>query len=793
MTMNKLQEGAIGLGAVIAGLLLVTGKSVAQKPVTDKDESKIMYVRNAAGPTLGYSNESGIQIIKAGRLSFKDLNKNGKLDAYEDWRLPVDKRARDLAAKMSVEQIAGLMLYSGHQSVPAGARGFGAATYNGKPFPESGAQASDLTDQQKEFLTEDNLRHVLVTRVQSPEVAARWNNNLQAFVEASGLGIPANNSSDPRHTAVASTEYNAGAGGSISMWPEALGLAATFDPLLVQRFGSIAAREYRALGIATALSPQIDLGTEPRWSRLNGTFGEDPKLSADMARAYIDGFQTSTGKEEIKNGWGFGSVNAMVKHWPSGGPEEGGRDGHFAYGKFAVYPGNNFGTHLLPFINGAFKLSGKTGKAAAVMPYYTISYNQDKKYGENVGNSFSKYIITDLLRTKYGYDGVVCTDWIITADEGKTPDVFAGKSWGVEKLSVAERHYKALMAGVDQFGGNNAAGPVLEAYRMGVKEHGEKWMRQRFEQSAVRLLRNIFQVGLFENPYINPEVSTQTVGKPDYMKAGYDAQLKSIVLLKNKGGELPLQKGKTVYIPKRTTPAERNWFGALTPEKTDYPVNLELVKKYFNVTDDPAKADVALVFVKGPYSGVGYSKEDREGGGNGYVPISLQYGPYTAGDARAQSLAAGDPVIDPNIINRSYKGKTVTATNITDLKTILATKAAMNGKPVIVSLALSNPAVVAEFEKEVQGIIASFGVQDQALLDIVSGTATPSGLLPVQMPADMKTVEVQHEDVPHDMQPYADTEGNRYDFAFGLNWKGVISDRRTIRYKKTGSTQKKLM
>jgi beta-glucosidase len=104
------------------------------------------------------------------------------------------------------------------------------------------------------------------------------------------------------------------------------------------------------------------------------------------------------------------------------------------------------------------------------------------------------------LRIKYGYDGVVCTDWLITADEGKTPDVFAGKSWGVEKLSVAERHYKALMSGVDQFGGNNAAGPVLEAYQMGVKELGEAAMRQRFEQSAVRLLRNIFRWDFLKIP-----------------------------------------------------------------------------------------------------------------------------------------------------------------------------------------------------------------------------------------------------------------------------------------------------
>src|SRR5678816_1430427 len=503
-----------------------------------------------------------------------------------------------------------------------------------------------------------------------------------------------------------------------------------------------------------------------------------------MARAYVDGFQTSTGSSEIKNGWGYHSVNAMVKHWPSGGPEEGGRDAHFAYGKFAVYPGDNFQTQLTPFIDGAFKLHGKTKSAAAVMPYYTISYGQDKKNSENVGNSFSKYIITDLLRNKYGYDGVVCTDWGITAEEGKTPDIFAGKSWGVEKLTVAERHYKVLMASVDQFGGNNDAGPVLEAYQMGVKEHGEDFMRKRFEQSAVRLLRNIFQTGLFENPYLDPVQSAKIVGNAEFMKAGYDAQLKSIVMLKNKANVLPLAKKKTVFIPKRAVPAARDWFGNVTPERLEYPVNLDIVKKYFNVTEDPSKADLAIVFVKGPNGGVGYSKEDRQSGGNGYVPISLQYSSYTATDAREQSIAAGDPVVDPTITNRSYKGKAITASNKTDLNSILDTKVAMNGKPVIVCMALSNPSVVAEFESKIEGLIVSFGVQDQALMDILSGAVEPSGLLPLQIPVDMHTVETQKEDVPLDMQPYKDSEGHVYDFAYGLNWKGVINDARTTKYKK---------
>lgn len=738
-------------------------------------------VHNKDGMTLGYSPASGVKILTINRLAFKDLNRNGKLDPYEDWRLPFDERARNLASLLSVEQIAGLMLYSSHQSIPsAGGGRMGGGTYGGKPFAESGANPGDLTDQQKTFLSEDNVRHVLITTVQSPEVAATWNNNAQSFVEGIGLGIPVNTSSDPRHGSDSYAEYNAGAGGRISMWPGTLGIAATFDPSLMRKFGEVASAEYRALGITTALSPQIDLATEPRWSRFDGTMGEDPQLAADMARAYVDGFQTSSGSDEISGGWGYHSVNAMVKHWPGGGPEEGGRDGHYGYGEYAVYPGNNLKDHLIPFTEGAFKLSGPTAMASAVMPYYTISYNQDTIYGENVGNSYSKYIINDLLRGVYKYEGVVCTDWGVTGNVTGV-DKFEGKSWGAENLTEAQRHYKILMAGVDQFGGNNAKGPVLEAYNIGVKENGEEFMRKRFEESAVRLLRNIFRVGLFENPYLDTEKTKTTVGNPDFMKAGYEAQLKSVVMLKNSSNTLPLKKQLKVYIPRKYTPAGRNWFGNEIPERWVDPVNLNIVSKYFTVVQEPADADFALVSIASPSGGSGYSPDDLKAKGNGYVPIPLQYGKYKAEYARDPSIAGGSPF--ENFTNRSYKGKTVTAQNSYDMKMVNETRARMGKKPVVVLIDVSNPMVFSEIEKNASAILVHFGVQDQALLDLLTGQSEPGGLLPFQMPADMLTVEKQFEDVPRDMTCYTDSDGNIYDFGFGLDWKGVINDARTQKYK----------
>tara|TARA_R110002153_G_scaffold34070_6_gene102315 strand:+ start:4797 stop:7091 length:2295 start_codon:yes stop_codon:yes gene_type:complete len=751
-------------------ILLSILTSCSEKFTIDQKENYTKVI-NSDGATLGYSPESGIKIISQDRYAFKDLNKNGTLDSYEDWRLPVAERAKDLASQMSLEDISGLMLYSSHQSIPGSSRGFGASQYGGKPFPESGALASDLSDDQKKFLTDDHLRHVLITSVESPVIAAQWNNNAQAFAEGLYLGIPVNTSSDPRHGSDSYAEFNAGAGGSISMWPGTLGIAATFDPSIMKQFGEIGSKEYRALGIATALSPQIDLATEPRWSRFDGTMGEDPDLATDLARAYVDGFQSTDGGD-----WGMQSVNAMVKHWPGGGPEEGGRDGHFGYGAYAVYPGKNIADHIKPFTEGAFKLDGPTKMASAVMPYYTISSGE----GENVANGYNKYLITDVLRGKYGYEGVLCTDWGITRDMSAIHK-FEGKPFGVENLSVAERHYKAIAAGMDQFGGNNDMGPVLEAYKLGVAELGEEAMRARFEASAVRLLTNIFRVGLFENPYLEVAETEKIVGNSEFMKAGFDAQLKSIVMLKNQNKTLPVEAKKKVYVPQRYVAPTTNWWGITTPEKTVDAFNMQVVAKYFDVVDSPEEADFALVGIYSPNGGVGYDYADLENGSNGYVPISLQYDTYTADTAREVSLAGGSPLED--FTNRTYKGKTVNTINTTDMQLVNDTKTKMGNKPVVVSVKVGKPMIFSEIEGSAAAIVVHMGVQDQALMEIITGAVEPSALLPFQMPADMLTVEAQFEDVPRDMKPYTDADGNTYDFAYGLNWSGVIDDARVKKYK----------
>jgi len=739
-------------------LLAACGKNV----ITMEPKSGYTLILQTRGPVLGYTSAP---ILTVDGYAFKDLNRNGSLDVYEDWRKDAKTRARDLASQLTLEEICGLMLYS------------------------SAVDANDtvLDDKARRLLADDHIRHMLVRNVATPAVGAGWSNAVQAFCESARLGIPSNNSTDPRNYSNGTTninnykpeqdgEFDPAGESDISKWPRELGLAATFDMDVIRTHGEVVSAEYRALGITTALSPQVDIATDPRWRRFYGTFGEDPALSRDMARTYCEAFQNTPGS---KTGWGVQSVNCMVKHWPGGGSGEGGRDAHFGIGKYAVYPGNNFGQGLIPFVDGAFALPGKTRMASAVMPYYTISYGQDPS-GQNVGNGFSRYIIQELLRDKYRYEGVVCTDWGIVKDYN-VPWEHKGTPWGTETLSGPERRLLCFEAGVDQLGGAKDNAVSMAAYELWSKKYGEESARARFELSATRILVNIFHVGLFENPYVSPENAAAVVGCKEFVAAGYEAQLKSIVLLKNAGGILPLNRKMRVYEPLRHVPAGLSHWQKPTPSYDEYPISKELLGRYFEVVDTPEEADVALVSIKSPVGHWGFVMPDEKYPEGHYNPISLQWKPYTATNARAHSIAGGDP--HESSANRSYRGFTETSSNSTDALLVQTTKAVMGDKPVIVMVAMERPFVPAEIEPWADALLVSCGVSSNALLDILSGVAEPYGLLPCQLPAHMETVEAQCEDVPRDMECYRDAQGHVYDFAFGMDWKGVINDTRVKRYK----------
>lgn len=791
------------LGAVIASQCMLAPIAKAsvtetskytEKEITDGKTAYMLVTNPNNGKELGYSKSSGVKLIEEtdGKYTyaFKDMNKNGKLDKWEDWRLDTDTRAKDLAKSLSTNEIAGLMLFSAHErSTEAG-----------------------LTDAQKKYLSEDNLRAVLNAGSNNTEAAVKWNNEMQAYVESLSCPIPVNFSSDPRSTAGSGDQYsNAISGKDVSLWPSNLGLAATFNTDIMYKFAKDVSAEYRAMGITTALGPQIDLATEPRWLRVSGTFGEDTKLATDMTQAYVDGSQSTYDENGNDLGWGQDSINCMIKHWPGDGAGEAGRESHMMSGKYAVYPGNNFDEHLKPFTEGGLKLKGKTGSATAVMDSYSIGLDASGNPigGEAVGSAYNKEKM-NILRDTNKFDGVVCTDWGVTA----TPPVEVGKgfgmAWGKENETVEERHYDILMNGVDMFGGNNNSKPVLEAYNMMVKNYGDAWARNRFEQSAVRLLKLMLNPGLFENPYLDLNNSLSIVGNKEKKADGYNAQLSSVVMLKNSNNIIKTDNGdsknKKVYIPMTYTKAIKSAFGTSEAAWSET-MTINIAKSYFKdvVTDIPVKdvdgkitgyevpdlsdVDLVIVGMSSPNNGTNFSYAGLTTDANGnkkFYPLSLQYSTYIAEDGRDVSIG-GDTLADGTKENRSYNGNSSSVYNDYDLTAMLNAKDAVKktGKniPIIAAIKASNALCFGEFEQLCDGIVVGFSVSDAALLDVITGKFEPKGLLPIQMPKDMKTVEKQLEDVSLDMECYKDSDGNVYDFAFGLNYNGSIKDERVETYK----------
>lgn len=486
------------------------------------------------------------QSSPAEKPAYRDLNKNGKLDVYEDRKQPIEVRITDLIAQMTIEEKAGMMFINGVTINDDG-------TLDRKPDAKGFAARLPTAP---EYINGQHLNHFNYWQAPGTKALAEGYNAIQKVAESTRLGIPVTIASDPRHY-FSNNIFSMQANG-FSQWPEQLGLAAIGDEKLTQTFGNIARQEYLAVGIREALHPMADLATEPRWARVSGTFGEDAYLSARMIKAYILGFQ---GKKLGKN-----SVACMTKHFSGGGPQKEGLDPHFEFQKGQVYPGKNFKYHLIPF-EAAFSVN-----TAAIMPYYGVPTDQTS---ENVGFSYNKDIITKLLREQYKYDGIVCTDWGLVTDANMGPVVWPARAWGVEGLSREERVQKIIDAGCDQFGGENCPELIVGLVKSG------KVSEQRIDVSIRRLLRQKFLLGLFDNPYVDVAAAQKIVGNKDFVAKGNAAQRRSITLLKNEGKFLPYRSGQPKIYVKN--------------------IDAKVAALYGTVVDDPKKADFAIIRINTPW------------------------------------------------------------------------------------------------------------------------------------------------------------------------------------------------
>jgi len=589
-----------------------------------------------------------------GNFAYRDLNKNGQLDVYEDSRQPMEDRVQDLLKKMTLEEKAGMMFYS---PVRVNADG----SIEDKPAKDFLASISPVGITQ---IDKNHITHFNLFGVPAPDTLAMWYNSIQKYEEKTRLGIPLTIASDPRNQG--SAGIFAMSAKTFSMWPDPLGLAAVGDDKLTEQFADISRQEYLAVGIRQGLHPQVDLATEPRWPRISGTFGEDAALSSRMATAYIKGYQ---GEKLDKN-----SVAMMTKHFPGGGPQKNGLDPHFDFQKGEVYPGNNFNYHLIPF-EAAFKAG-----TAAIMPYYGVPMGQPGV--PEVGFSYNKAIITELLRKKYHYDGVVCTDWGLVTDSKLGTINFPARAWGVENLSKEERVLKIIDAGVDQLGGENLPDVIVKLVKDG------KLSEKRIDESITRLLRLKFQLGLFDNPFVDVKKAAAIVGSAEFMKAGMDAQRRSITLLKNDNHVLPLAPNKLkIYIKN---------------------INPKIAAQYGTIVTDPKQADIAIIRLQTPN-----------------YPIPEAKGNFIAGMFHWGDL--------------DFKGQALQ--DILDLEKTV---------PTVVDIYIDRPAVVPEISKNAKALLVNFGSNDTALLDVVFGKYKPGGHLPIELPSSMEAVRNQKEDMPYD-------------------------------------------
>ena len=637
-------------------------------------------------PILGHRSAP---LLTVDGLTFKDLDRNGKLDPYEDWRLPADVRVADLVQRMNLEELAGLMV---HGTLPS----------SGPLAPLGVGKEYDLV-KVRQFIEENHI-NAFITRLNgSAEFFAKQNNEVQAIAESSRWGIPVTISSDPRHhfeQVLGATMQDR----AFSMWPEPLGFAALNDAELTRRFGDVVRQEYEAMGIRESLAPQADLATEPRWARANGTFGEDADIAKRMVESYVAGIQNGT------DGLNTGSVVAVVKHWAGYGAAKGGWDGHNYYGRYADFSGHNFPQHLIPF-TGAF-----AAHAGSVMPTYSVLQGVviDGKPLEQVGAGFNHQLLSELLRAQYGFRGVIVSDWAITNDCSEacrngtaagvkpTPQDI-GMPWGVEELTKAQRFAKAINAGVDQIGGTEQSNVIVE------EVHNGSIPEARVREAAGRILLQKFELGLFEQPYVNETKAAEVAGNKDFVGEGQAAQARAVVLLENNRlaatGQplLPVAaKNKKIYL---------------------YGVSAKAAEAAgFIVVADPTQADLAIIRAPAPYesehSNFFFGSRQHEG--------RLT---FTEKDAAYAELLRVSPMV-----------------------------------PTVFLTTLERPLILTNVRPHVTALLGDFGISDEPLLALITGKVSPSGRLPFELPSSVEAVKQQKSDLPHDSQ------SPLFPFGFGLHY-----------------------
>ena len=685
-------------------------------------------------------------LIEVDGLRFKDLNGNGELDPYEDWRLTPAERAADLAARMNLDEQVGMMLIN--------TRFTGYGVPEGEPTSDDGVldervieAGTSIFATRKVWPTTHtvgtmHLRHFILRDNYSPSKLAAWNNAMNELAEASRLGIPTLAASNSRNENGELVFGMNDAVGIFSTFPATMGLAAATlgdiaaggDASLISRFADAVHTEWLAAGIRKGYLYMADVVTDPRWQRIYGTFGESPDLISDIIGRLVSGLQG----DEL----GPDSIATTIKHFPGGGARENGFDPHYKEGKWNCYPTpGSFETYHLPPFRAAVKTS-------SFMPYYSApSIRRSVVQAvdgveipyEEVGFAFNTYLIEDLLRGRMGFTGY------INSDSGITDNM----CWGVEELSRPERFAKAVNAGTDLIADSNNVDDLKAAIENG-------WISPaRVELACRRLLEEMFTLGLFdERTYVDADAADGVVAASPGWELAEETHRKSVVVLKNSGGALPLAPASTVYVEVfHKDAAQAEIKTAQAREEARAASGIELVEK-------PEAADGVLLFLD-PQSGDYFNA----------TPGLLEL-----------TICEDKPLT-------SLTGEAYTETTIAGVERFrqICSDARERGAKVIVSVNVSLPWILDDVEPLADALVAGFSTFYRGQYDVLTGAFAPTGRLPITLPASEAVIAVDAEgrcaspnDVPGydkhlhmaDGQTYAyvDADGNTYRLGHGLGY-----------------------
>ena len=734
-----------------------------------------------------YQNPNGQRVSTVDRrvfmqdgLTFKDIDGSGSLTAVNDWRNAPAERAAAYVQQLTVKEKIAQLFISDWRMAKYPMTGPMAAMY--KDMERKSDEYGILDEGEfrgKTIFGEQHLpstttllkewfnRHVILRANATPADMADWMNEAHAVCEQCEHFIPVAAASNSRNENGELVFGMNDAGGVLATWPGTLGIAAAVKGYridLVDKFAATVRREWNACGLRKGYMYMADTMTDPRWQRTYGTFGEDPELISEIMTHIIPGIQGSD------KGVTADGVAVTTKHFPGGGARENGFDPHYAAGQWNVYatPGSLETYHLPPFAAAV-----KAG-TASVMPYYSKpaaekSAPQHDLQGNEIdmqpyGFAYNHYFIDTILRGQMGFTGYINSDTGIAHN----------MAWGVEMLDVPERiGFAVNHAGVDIISGlfDNEAGQ--QAYDRARSDYYDTHpVPQGFakeqlvltdaalNRAVTRTLTELFALGMFDDPYRDPEEAERVVANPEDWAAAAEAHRRSVVLLKN-DGTLPISEGKKIY-------AEAFLKNPEQAQAATQALRSEL--KDCTLVEDAAEADVALLFVS-PSSGEYFNATP------GYLELDICEN-KTVHNVDAE----GRPTAE-----------THTETTLSGAQRLAEIAAAVhaNGGKVISNINFTLAWQVGNVERISDVLLAGFDTYRDATLDVIFGRFAPTGKLPITLPKGDEVLAVNAQGVcisPNDVPGFAkdrympdslkdengkaytyrDAAGNYYEYGFGL-------------------------